>query len=67
VIFTYIYIVAVVKLVLLMVMWIASDNFYWWSCQVSIRDRVFETMLFFLEHADEEVQLKAMTGLGEYK
>jgi ubiquitin C-terminal hydrolase len=31
---------------------------------VSIRDKVFEIMLFFLEHADEEVQLKALTGLG---
>ena len=32
--------------------------------QVSIRDRVFNSLLFFLEHYDEEVQLKALTGLG---
>ena len=32
--------------------------------QISIRDRVFNSLLFFLEHRDEEVQLKALTGLG---
>jgi len=33
--------------------------------QVSIRDKVFDTLLFFLDYPEEEVQLKALTGLGQ--
>jgi hypothetical protein len=33
--------------------------------QVSVKDKVFEVLLYFITHEDEEVQLKALAGLGK--
>ena len=37
---------------------------YLFCFQVSIKDRVFEVMLHFMKHEDEEVQLKSLTAIG---
>ncbi|KAK2173697.1 hypothetical protein NP493_856g01005 [Ridgeia piscesae] len=34
------------------------------KCSVSIRDEVFDVMLYFIRHEDEEVKHKALAGLG---
>uniref|UniRef100_T1JC53 Nipped-B protein n=1 Tax=Strigamia maritima TaxID=126957 RepID=T1JC53_STRMM len=34
------------------------------NCQYLIREKVYEVMMYFMKHADEEVQHKALTGLG---
>ena len=31
---------------------------------MSVKDKVFEVLLYFITHEDEEVQLKALAGLG---
>ena len=33
---------------------------------MSIRDKVFDAMLYFTRHEDEEVKLKALAGLGQF-
>jgi hypothetical protein len=33
---------------------------------VSIRDKVFDVMLYFIRHEDEEVKHKALAGLGQF-
>jgi len=34
--------------------------------KASIRERVFELLIYFLESADDEVKLKSLSGLGLY-
>ena len=34
--------------------------------QVSIRDKVFDVMLYFIRHEDEEVKHKALPGLSQF-
>lgn len=33
--------------------------------QVNIKDKVLELLMYFTKHSDEEVQTKAIIGLGE--
>ena len=35
------------------------------SLQVSVKDKVFEVLLYFITHEDEDVQVKALAGLGK--
>ncbi|GAB1597401.1 nipped-B-like protein A [Argonauta hians] len=34
------------------------------KAKVAIKDRVFDVLYYFIEHEDEEVRVKALTGLG---
>lgn len=34
--------------------------------QIVIKDKVLELLLYFTTHEDEEVQLKAIIGLGKF-
>jgi len=34
------------------------------SLQTSVKDKVFDVLVYFVSHEDEDVRCKALTGLG---
>lgn len=38
---------------------------FFFFLQVSIKDRVFDVLSYFIAHEDEDVRIKALTGLGK--